>query len=152
MSLHLSQGQAQIISLACKGHNLLVTGQAGTGKSTVVSEIISNLQAVGKKVSVVCSSGIACTVYDAGLASTIHSYYGLGIADLPWGQLVERSTKNTGVVDRVRRCDVLIWDEASMSSQRMLELVNAIHHRLRSDSQCNRPFGGKQIILVGEFL
>lgn len=139
MTVHLSHGQAEIISLACKGHNLFVTGQGGTGKSTVVREIISNLQAVGRKVSVVCSSGIACTVYDPGVASTVHSYYGLGIADLFWGQLVERSSKNSVVI------------EASMSSQRMLELVNAIHHRLR-DNKCNRPFGGKQLILVGEFL
>lgn len=62
MSVRLSHGQAEIITLASKGHNLFVTGQGGTGKSTVVREIISNLQAVGKKVSVVCSSGIACTV------------------------------------------------------------------------------------------
>ena len=93
-------------------------------------EIISNLQAVGKKVSMVCTSGIACTVYDPGVASTVHSYYGLGIADLSWDQLVERSTKNSIVIERVRKCNVLIWDEASMSSQRMLELVNAIHDRL----------------------
>ena len=53
------------------------------------------------------------------------------------------------LVDRIRRSDVLIWDEASMSSQRMLELVNAIRHCL-SESQCNRPFPGKQVILVGE--
>ena len=151
MTVQLSHGQMKIVSLACKGHNLFVTGQGGTGKSTVVREIISNLQAVGKRVSVVCSTGIACTVYDPGVASTVNSYYGVGIADLPWGQIVERSTKNSGVVDRIRRSDVLIWDEASMSSQRMLELVNAIHHRL-SKTQCNRPFGGKQVILVGEFL
>ena len=55
------------------------------------------------------------------------------------------------VVDRIRRSDVLIWDEASMSRQHMLELVNAIHHCL-SESQCNRPFAGKQVILVGEWL
>ena len=117
----------------------------------MVREIISNLQAVGKRVSVVCSTGIACTVYDPGVASTVNSYYGVGIADLPWRQLVERSTKRSGDVDRIKRCDVLIWEEASMSSQRMLELVNAIHHRL-SEPHCNRPFAGKQVILVGEFL
>lgn len=70
---------------------------------------------------------IVCKVYDPGVTSTVHSYYGLGIADLPWDQLVERSTKNSVVIERIRKCDVLIWDEASMSSQRMLELVNAIH-------------------------
>ena len=151
MTVHLSQGQAEIVSLACKGHNLFATGQGGTGKSTVVREIIHNLQAAGNRVSVVCSTGIACRVYDPGVAMAVHSHYGLGIADLSWGQLVERSVKNR-VVDRIRRrSDVLIWDKASMSSQRMFELVNTIHHPL-SESQCNRPFGGKQVILVGEFL
>lgn len=80
----LTPGQAQIVSVASRGHNLLITGQAGTGKSTVVEEIISNLNAVGLKVAVVCSSGIACTVYEPGKASTVHSHYGLGVADLPW--------------------------------------------------------------------
>ena len=49
MSIRLSHGQAEIVSLASKGHNLFLTGQGGTGKSTVVREIISNRQAVGKK-------------------------------------------------------------------------------------------------------
>ena len=50
MSVRLSHGQAEIISLASiKGHNLFLTGQGGTGKSTVLREIISNRQAVGKK-------------------------------------------------------------------------------------------------------
>ena len=116
-----------------------------------LEKIISNLQAVGKRVFFVCSTSIACTVCDHGVASTMNSYYGVGIADIPWTQLVERSTKNSGVVNRIRRSDVLISDEASMSSQRILKLVNAIHHCL-SESQCNRPFAGKQVILVGEFL
>ena len=47
---------------------------------------------------------------------------------------------------------VLIWDEASMSSRRMLEVVNAIHHSLSEEVNQHKPFGGKQVILVGEFL
>ena len=148
----LTLGQARIVSVASKGHNLLITGQAGTGKSTVVEEIIANGKAAGLKVVVVCSSGIACTVYDSGVASTVHSNYGLGVADLPWKQLVERSSLDSTVIKRVKACDVLIWDEASMSSQRMLELVNAIHHRLGENGDKDKPFGGIQVILVGEFL
>ena len=148
----LTPGQAEILRVACSGHNLLVTGRAGTGKSHVVKEIISNRRSVGKRVAVVCSSGIACTVYESGVASTVHSYYGLGTADLPWIQLVERSLRNSIIVDQINRSDVLIWDEASMSSQRMLELVNVIHHRLSDENDELKPFGGKQVILIGEFL
>ena len=68
----LTPGQAQIVSVVRKGHNLLITGQAGSGKSTVVKEIMSALRKAGFNVSVVCASGIACTVYDPGVASTVH--------------------------------------------------------------------------------
>ena len=78
--------------MASKGHNLLITGQAGTGKSTVVEEMIANRGAAGLKVVVVCASGIAYTVDNSGVASTVHSNYGLGVADLPWKKLVERSS------------------------------------------------------------
>ena len=138
----LTPGQAEVVSIACKGHNLLVTGQAGTGKSTVVNEIIAS----------VCSSGLSCTVYEPGLPSTVHSHYGLGTAELPWRKLVERSLGNEMVVNNLKKCDTVIWDEASMSSQQMFELVNLIHHKLSHQQEELKPFGGKQIILVGEFL
>ena len=48
--------------------------------------------------------------------------------------------------------DVIIWDEASMSSARMLELVNTLHHSLSDQHDNGFPFGGKQMIIVGEFL
>ena len=140
----LTPGQAQIVSVASRGHDLLITGQAGTGNATVVEEIISNLNAVGLKVAVVCSSGIACTVYEPGKASTMHSHYGLGVADLPWKQLVERSTNNSVVVKRVSESDVLIYDKASMSSQRMLEIVNEIIKLYSPPSQ--RKWGQNQAI------
>ena len=86
--MYLTPGQAQIVSVVHKGHNLLITGQAASGKSTVVKEIMSALRKAGFNVSVVCTSGIACTVYDPGVAS-VHSHYGLGVADLPSQKLVE---------------------------------------------------------------
>ena len=48
---------------------------------------------------------------------------------------------------------MLIWDEASMSRARMIELVNALQHNFSVDECHERlPFAGKQIIIVGEFL
>ena len=48
--------------------------------------------------------------------------------------------------------DVVIWDRASMSSARMLELLNALDHSLAGQDSYGLPFGGKQFIIVGEFL
>ena len=148
----LTPEQAEIFQFASTGHNVLVTGQAGTGKSRVVNAIREYCQQRGLKVAVVCSSGIACQVYDPGVASTVHSYYRLGAADLPSEQLLNRATSDARICAKVKKVDVIIWDEASMSSARMLELVNTLHHSLSDQHDNDLPFGGKQIIIVGEFL
>ena len=151
--IQLNANQQEILKFAAEGHNLLITGQAGVGKSEVVKQIIATLNARGKTVGIVCASGISCQVYDRGIASTVHSFYGLMTADLPWRQLIDRSLANSVVCDRVRAIDAIIWNEASMCSQRMFEFVNCLHHEL-ADDQVSRtlPFAGKQLILVGEFL
>ena len=151
--IQLNRDQQEILKFAAEGHNLLITGQAGVGKSEVEKRIIATLNERGRTVGIICSSGIACQVYDRGVASTVHSFYGLMTADLAWRQLIDRSLANSVVCDRVRAIDVIIWDEASMSSQRMFELVNCLHHELADDQLArNLPFAGKQLILVEEFL
>ena len=131
--VQLNGDQQEIVKFASEGHNLLITGQAGVVKSEVVN-------ARGRTVGIVCSSGISCQVYDRGIASTVHSFYRLMTADLPWRQLIDRSIANSVVCDRVRAIDAIIWDEATMSSQRMFELVNCLHHEL-ADDQVNGTRG-----------
>ena len=66
--------------------------------------------------------------------------------------ILERSTAIVSLVNKIQSVDVIIWDEASMSSSRILELVNLLHHSLAVDPNKMKPFAGKQIVLVGEFL
>ena len=47
----LNVGQAQVLEIAKDGHNLLLMGSAGTGKSHVVNEIHDHLTWMGKKYS-----------------------------------------------------------------------------------------------------
>ena len=149
----LNTQQAEVVAFVKQGHNTLITGQAGVGKSEVVRYIIRNALSARKSVALVCSSGISCTVYKRGRASTVHSWYGLQDANMPWRKVVERAANNSLVRERVKSVDVIIWDEASMSSQRIFEIVNVLHHELTVDElNKHRPFAGKQIILVGEFL
>ena len=144
----------RVLDVALEGHNLFVTVQAGTGKPFLVKLMYKQLKRQGKKVVIMCSSGIAGTVYqDLHLSiPTVHSYYGVLTADLPWQFVVERASTNNLVHDRVKNVDCIIWDEVSMSSARILEIVNSIHNILESGQ--NKPlfFAGKQVIFVGEFL
>ena len=128
MGKTLTEEQVEILRFASSGHNLLITGQAGTGKSTVVNSIRQDCRQRGLKVAVVCSSGIACKVYENGVAATLHSYYGLGAADLPSKQLNHRAVEDRRLCEKLSKVDALIWDEAGMSSARMIELVNALYH------------------------
>ena len=86
----LSEDQRQVLNTVREGHNVFITGQGGTGKSFLVKEIYKELTRSGKRVAIICSSGIAGTIYD-GHASTVHSFYGLKTAELPWEQVVKRS-------------------------------------------------------------
>ena len=69
------------------------------------------------------------------------------------GKKLLKAVDNHLVIQRVNSADLIIWDEASMSSQRIFKLVNVMHHQLTNDefSKTN-PFAGKQMVLVGEFL
>ena len=147
----LTVGQSEALRYVIAGHTLFLSGQAESCKSRVVRSIIKECHRKNRVVAVACASGIACKVDRKGVASTVHSFYGLGAADLPSSQLLERSKANTVVSRKIRDVDVVIWDEVSMSSMRMLELVNCLRHDLVSDNN-QFPFAGKQFILVGEFL
>ena len=112
----LTSGQAQIVSVASRGHNLLITGQAGTGKSTVVEEIISNLNAVSLKVAVVRSSGVACTVYEPvyGPLCTWNSATVLSLMYIAY-QCFYLPTKISTVVNIQHFCLFLAsWDQAKL--------------------------------------
>ena len=150
----LTNDQGDIFSVVYNGHNAFITGQAGTGKSFLVKEILKSLSITGKQCAIICSSGIGGSVYDDlhVTVTTVHTFYGLQTAELPWHLVVDRSISNEGVRERLKGVDCIVWDEASMSSRRIFELANYIHHLLASSDDLMKPFSGKQLIVVGEFL
>lgn len=132
---------------------MLLSGQAGTGKSFVVEGLVRELRRCGRRVVVVCSSGISSSVYGDGVKScTVHSQYSLQTADMPAEMVVARAVAIPHVVGRIKEVDTIIWDEAGTSSRRIFQLVNAIHHTLAEGDEADKPFASKQLIVVGEFL
>ena len=145
--IELTNEQLDILKFAESGHNMCIFGKGGVGKSTLVKEIRRQLTKNGMQCQIVCASGISCDIYN-GMAKTIHSHYGLQTAELPAQMLIKRSLARQNVLEQVENTRVLIWDEMSMSSQRLLNLVNMIH---QIASHNILPFGGIQVVLVGDF-
>ena len=54
--------------------------------------------------------------------------------------VVNRATANNQVRDKIRGAGRMIWDEASMSSRRILEIANYIHHDLAKKDDEAKPF------------
>lgn len=72
----MNEKQQSAFDMALQGHNLLLLGLAGTGRSLVVKEIQKRLSETGKTVKITCSTGIVCQVYsDCAKVSTIHQFF-----------------------------------------------------------------------------
>lgn len=96
--------QKQAIDMALKGHNMLLMGPAGTGKSFVINEIYKQLSDKGKNVKITCSTGIACQVYSSIKACTVHQF--LGLSDGRYGPddivtIIKNNRKYDNVVNNI---------------------------------------------------
>lgn len=146
----LTDDQKEVLEVVERGHNVFITGQAGSGKSFLVKDIFCSLVRRGIRCAIICPSGIGGTVYDElGVkVGTVHAYYGFQTADLPWTLVVEQVTSHNLVRERIKGVKCIVWDDASMSSRRIFELVNYVHPwqqkaRLWNPLVVNNLFGGR---------
>jgi hypothetical protein len=150
--MSLNEKQNLALKFVADGHNLVLLGSAGTGKTFTVSKIVEMCQQHGKKWAVTATTGIACSLYSGALnPMTIHRWCGIG--DGRYGpaeinRIVLNNVKYKDVLDRVTNTDVLIIDECSMMSKKIIESVNEVC----SIKNQTLYFGGIQVILVGDFL
>jgi ATP-dependent DNA helicase PIF1 len=118
----------------------LVVGRAGTGKTRLVRYLRD--RPGGERQAVVAPTAIAAL---NAQAQTIHSLFKLPPLLLDAKALPEE--RGSGVL--YRRMKRLVIDEISMVR---VDLIDAIDARLRAIRGNDRPFGGVQIVMVGDFL
>lgn len=63
----LTDDQKEVLEVVERGHNVFITGQAGSGKSFLVKDIFRSLVRRGIRCAIICPSGIGGTVYRMSL-------------------------------------------------------------------------------------
>lgn len=115
-----------------------LTGRAGTGKTTFLKNV---RETVKKNFLVLAPTGIAAI---NAKGQTIHSFFGLPFKVLPYGVYSELSQTNISIV---RSVDTIIIDEVSMVR---CDTVDVIDKTLRYYCKSTLPFGGKQVVFIGD--
>lgn len=139
---------------------VFLTGKAGTGKTTLLRKIVETTH---KNTVIVAPTGIAAL--NAG-GVTIHSFFQLPfssfIPEFVSDGLVSGNTKfesketlkrhfhfNKTRQNLIRNVELLIIDEVSMLRA---DLLDAIDWTLRNVRKNNNPFGGLQVLFIGDLL
>ncbi len=146
--MSLNQKQQEALNTVLQGKNIFLTGPGGVGKSYLISRILETLTERGKKVSITALTGCAALLLGHG-AKTIHSWAGIGLGR-DSAQTIAANIKkyNPKAMRRWILTNTLIIDEVSMMTPEILEKLHTVGTMLRKNSN---PFGGLQIVLVGDF-
>lgn len=134
----------RIVEQTCA--NLFLTGKAGTGKTT----FLRNLQQTSRKRMVVLAPTGVAAINAKGM--TIHSFFQLPLAPFVPGRGFVGDEKREYRFSKQKRrligsLDLLVIDEVSMVRPDMLDAVDSVLRRYRNPS---RPFGGVQLLLIGD--
>ncbi len=142
--MQLTEEQKQAVELFNKRHNIFLSGPAGTGKTHTLKAIMKIVEHRYMQLVVTASTGIAAVLLGG---STLHSFAGIGLGQNTVAQIVRNVRPD--VIKRWKDTDVLIIDEISMLSADYFVKLDAVVRLFR---RSERPFGGIQLIISGDFL
>ena len=144
--------QQKLIEIIKGNRNALVTGGAGTGKSWLLRHLKeqqnNNGTICGKTLDVVASTGIAAINIGG---STVHSWAGIGIGDMPIETILDNldSFRGSKARKRILSAQILAIDEISMISSYLLDMLDKVFRAIRRNDE---PMGGIKVVLFGDFL
>jgi ATP-dependent DNA helicase PIF1 len=135
--------QREALAILDSGASVLLTGAAGTGKTYTLNQFIRRARAQGKNVAVTATTGLAATHLSG---NTIHAWAGIGVHDELPRKFAEKLSKQRR--DLITKADILVIDEISMLHDYRLDMIDTAMRQARGS---DKPFGGIQIVLCGDF-
>lgn len=139
----LNDEQEEVLQACLRGKNVFFTGSAGTGKSFLLRKIIATFPPDGTMAT--ASTGVAACLIGG---VTLHSFAGIGSGDGGLQRLYDLASRGS-TATAWRKCKRLIIDEISMVDGEYFEKIEAVARYIRKN---DKPFGGIQLILCGDFL
>lgn len=124
--------------IANTNSSFFLTGRAGTGKTTFLHNV---QKMVNKQFIILAPTGVAAIL--AG-GETIHSFFGLPMEVCSPGTC---GKMNETRILALLHADTIIIDEVSMVR---CDIIDAIDYTMRKKLRNNMPFGGKQMVFVGD--
>ena len=137
---HTHKNYRDILKAFALGRNIFLTAAGGAGKSHLLNQLRKELP---DKIIVTATTGIAALGVGG---ATLHSTLGLGLGKKSVNSLLQNL--NAYKLDFLNRIEILAIDEVSMLSGELLDKCNEFLKLARMD---NRPFGGIQVLLIGDF-
>ncbi|KAG7188576.1 hypothetical protein KM043_008207 [Ampulex compressa] len=139
---NITEEQSRILDAVLGGKNVFFTGSAGTGKSFLLKRIIAALPP--DVTMATASTGVAaCQI--GGI--TLHQFAGIGLGTGTLERCYSLASRNA-VASVWRKTKHLVIDEISMVEGDFFDKIEAVARYVRRNE---RPFGGIQLILCGDF-
>jgi ATP-dependent exoDNAse (exonuclease V) alpha subunit len=139
----LSADQKNALGEVETGKNLVISGQAGSGKTFLVPKILELFE--DGTVAVTATLGL---VAQAIGGRTISSFLKLGLYDFP-DQEVQYRNHDRGFANDISHIKAIIIDEYYILNRKQLHQVDVA---LRATHEEDLPFGGVQVILMGDHM
>lgn len=131
------------LELMDAGASALITGRAGTGKSTLLRFFLNDSTRAFDRDRVLVTAPTGVAAINIG-GSTIHRAFGFPVTVTPdWVKSQQYRGREI-----LKHIQTLVIDEISMVRADLMDAVDAALRRFGPDSEV--PFGGVQLVLVGD--
>lgn len=142
----LTNEQTNILDFVNDNKSVFINGVPGSGKSFVLQYIIKLLE--NKNIEYVLTASTGTAAVNIG-GQTLHSFIGLTPFIKNFDEHIkEIKNKRKDILYKILKLQCLIIEEISMIDNVLFDGISCIFQNIKNN---DKPFGGIQLILVGDF-